>query len=126
MSNSDPIVIDNVQPGGNDDGNDLLECYFKAKSNGTFDFFDKDGKEKVKDIHVGQSFSFELDEYPDIQFTLTIGTGSDTQVTGTWTEAPAGSPPRSAKGPTADPDPTYTAQSQGTVKDEDSAASATA
>lgn len=79
---SDKIPIDNIT--GDPDGHDLMGCYFKPKHDGDFNFHDKDDHTKARDLKVGSSFSFKLDEYPDTMWHLTIVTASPTQVTGTW------------------------------------------
>ena len=80
---SEPIVINSVS-GTNSDGNDLKGCYFKQNNEGTYDFHDKDGKEKAKRISPGSSFSFHLDQH---EFTLSIAPGSSaTFVSGSWND----------------------------------------
>ena len=114
---SEPIIIYKVSRA---DGAALLQCFFKQKANGKYDFYDKDGTEKAKDKKVGEHFKFQLDEDPGIEWHLSIGHGTHTKVSGDWLPGPG------LSRDTDDPDPTYQAQAQGTKEEEDSAASATA
>ena len=113
--NSDTIPIQIVNGGG--DGPDLMECYFTYQDN-TYTFYDKDGTEKASNLTVGSTFSFTLDEYPDLTWTLTISSGSATEVTGSWSDGP-----NSTNSAGGSEDQTYTAQG-GTIVEE-AAASAT-
>ena len=79
----DRIKIDSIT--GPDEGKGLMDCYFKPKHDGDYNFHDKDDRVKARDLHVGSSFSFDLDEYPGIKWHLTIATASETKVTGAWT-----------------------------------------
>ena len=86
MSLNGKIIIDSIEPAGI--GDDLKGCYFKPKNDGTFDFYDKDGKVKARDLHDKSEFSFTLDNLPDVVWTLTIGAITDLNVNGTWTDKP--------------------------------------
>lgn len=107
---AEKIIIDSVAPEGS--GDDLKGCYYKARNDGTFDFFDKDNKVKARDLRQGSQFSFDLDEAPGIYWTLTITDISETNVTGDWSD-----------GPEEEPDGTYQGQAGGGA-DAESAASA--
>ena len=77
------IFIDSFT--GGESGADLKGCYFKLKSKGTYDFHDKDGKEKCKDLTIGSGCSFVLDEYPRIHWTIAlIPPCSELVVNGEW------------------------------------------
>ena len=86
MTNEDlklHIIIDSFTGGAS--GADLKGCYFKLQGNGTYDFHDKDGKEKCKDLTIGTGCSFTLDEFPDIHWTITlIPPCSELVVNGGW------------------------------------------
>ena len=57
---------------GNEEGQNLVNCYFKQKPDGTYNFHDKDDKVKAREITVGRAFRFELDEKPGVFWTLTL------------------------------------------------------
>ena len=104
------IIIDSVSPEGI--GDDLKGCYYKARNDGTFDFFDKGNKVKARDLKQGSQFSFNLDEVPGIDWHLTITAITELTVNGDWSDGPEG-----------EPDGTYQGQAGGGV-DVESAASA--
>jgi hypothetical protein len=79
---SQKIPIDSIT--GDPHGNDLMGCFFMQKHDGDFNFHDKDDHTKARNLNVGSTFSFRLDEYPDVEWTLTIATASATEVTGSW------------------------------------------
>jgi len=108
----DKIIIDSVAPEGI--GDDLKGCFYKPRNDGAFDFYDKDGKIKARDLKEGSSFSFQLDGQPDIPWSLTIKTITDLNVTGNWTNAPQ---------EVGEPEGTYQGQAGG-GSDVESAASA--
>lgn len=111
---ADRIIIDSVAPEGI--GDDLKGCYYKPKIDGTFDFFDKDGKVKARDLKPGSIFSFSLDELPDLEWTLTVNAIDDLKVNGNWTDRPK-------DGDVGEPEGTYQGQAGGGL-DVESAASA--
>jgi hypothetical protein len=80
----DKIFVDSYT--GGSDGGDLIECYFKyKKSDSTYDFHDKDDHTKCTGLTVGSSCSFQLDEDPDLTFTITLTSPcTETEVNGTW------------------------------------------
>src|ERR1044071_70619 len=81
----DKIFIDSFT--GGSDGDDLLECYFKRKHDGTYDFHDKDDHSKCSNLSVGSSCSFTLDEFPGITWTITLTNPcTDTEVNGNWSK----------------------------------------
>lgn len=108
---SDRITID--QTTGPIAGEGLMKCYFKPKKDDTYNFHDKDEKIQAMDLTVGSIFSFTLDEYPHIEYTLTIVTGSKIEVTGTWKTKDKGAP--------AEEDGGYQAQAGGGLDVESSA-----
>lgn len=110
----DNIIIKLVEPEGI--GDDLKGCYYKPKNDGTFDFYDKDGKVKARNLTPGKSFSFDLDGVPGIEWTLTINTITELEVTGNWTDVPQG-------GEVGEPEGTYQGQAGGGF-DAENAASA--
>jgi len=79
------ISIDSFTGGSN--GDDLLNCYFKyKKSDETYTFHDKDDHSKCTGMTVGSTCSFTLDEFPGIQWTITlISPCTETEVNGNWT-----------------------------------------
>jgi hypothetical protein len=83
-SNDKKIVVDSFT-GGND-GDDLINCYFKVKNDDTYDFHDKDDHTKCTGMTVGSSCSFSLDEDPGITWTITLTAPcTETEVNGSWT-----------------------------------------
>lgn len=79
----DKIYVDSYT--GGSDGDDLVECYFKQKHDGTYDFHDKDDHTKCTNLSVGSSCSFTLDEEPGITWTITLKSPcSATEVNGNW------------------------------------------
>jgi hypothetical protein len=107
------IVIDQVEGPG--DGTDLEDSYFIWVSDSeTYTFYDMNGNELKSGLTVGGPFSFALSYVPDIEWTLTIGPGSDsTYVTGNWTDAP-----------NCEPEGSYQAQAGGGAEVKKNAASA--
>jgi|SRR5687768_12346820 len=103
------ITIDSYL--GDSDGEDLEGCYFKYKSSdATYDFYDKDSKSKCTGLTVGSSCSFTLDEYPGINWTITLTAPcTETEVNGSWSNTDS---------PTADEGGTFTAQAGGGVEDD--------
>ena len=82
----DKIFVDSFT--GDNSGDDLIDCYFKHKNDGTYDFHDKDGDHvKCSGLTVGStSPSFQLGNYPGINWTITLQDPcSDTVVNGNWT-----------------------------------------
>ena len=87
---AEKIFVDSFTGGNN--GDDLIDCYFKLKNDGTYDFHDKDDHTKCSGLTVGSaSPSFQLDEYPDIDWTITLTEPcTDTEVNGNWSSSSAG------------------------------------
>src|SRR5690349_23677452 len=81
---TDKITVDTFN--GDSDGGDLIDCYFKLKHDGTYDFHDKDDHTKCTGLTVGTpSPSFQLDEFPDIDWTITlVNPCTSTEVNGDW------------------------------------------
>jgi hypothetical protein len=79
------ITIDSFTGGG--DGDDLIDCYFKyKKSDETYTFHDKDDHSKCTGMTVGSTCSFTLDDFPGIDWTITlISPCAETEVNGNWT-----------------------------------------
>lgn len=78
------IIIDSFTGGAT--GKDLKGCYFKYKGEGTYDFHDKDGKEKCKNLIIGAGCGFTLDENPNIGWTITLKEPcSEKLINGDWT-----------------------------------------
>jgi len=71
---------------GGGEGVDLIDCYFKQKNDGTYDFHDKDDHTKCTGLTVGvTSPSFQLDEDSGIEWNITLEQPcSDTVVNGGW------------------------------------------
>lgn len=110
-----PIIIDSFT--GGPTGADLKGCYFKLKANGTYDFHDKDGKEKCKDLTIGSGCNFTLDESPHIQWTITLTPPcSELVVNGEWTN--------DVRRDTEEEGGTFQGQAGGTWEEDASAASA--
>lgn len=108
------IIIDSFTGGAS--GADLKGCYFKLKGNGTYDFHDKDGKEKCKDLTIGSGCQFTLDEYPNIHWSIAlIPPCSELVVNGEWSN--------DVRNDTGEEGGTFQGQAGGTVEDA-SAASA--
>lgn len=85
----DKIFVDSFT--GGSDGDDLVECYFKQKHDGTYDFHDKDDHTKCTNLSVGSSCSFTLDEYPGITWTITLTSPcTATEVNGSWSNTDGG------------------------------------
>ena len=80
------IIIDKVAPEGI--GDELKGCYFKPRNDGTFDFFDKDGKIKARDVTEGGTFCFDLDGLPGVEWTLKVNAITALNVDGNWTDKP--------------------------------------
>lgn len=102
---------------GGPSGADLKGCYFRyRKATGTYDFHDKDDKEKCKDLSVGSGCSFTLDETPDITWSIVLTEPcTELIVNGDWGN--------SVKVDTGEEGGTFQAQAGGTFEDA-SAASA--
>ena len=119
MTNGDTdkhIIIDSFT--GGESGADLKGCYFKYnKSKETYDFHDKDGKEKCKDLSVGSGCSFDLDGQPHIQWTISLTPPcSELVVNGGWSNTVGGD--------VGEEGGTFQAQAGGTFEEDASAASA--
>ena len=75
------IVVDSFT--GGSDGNDLIDCYFKVKNDGTYEFKDKTDHTKCSDISLNSGCSFNLD---GLEWTLILTSPcTDTEVNGSWT-----------------------------------------
>lgn len=75
------IVVDSFT--GGSDGDDLIDCYFKVKNDGTYDFKDKYDHTKCTGLSVNSSCSFQLG---GLDWTITLTAPcSDTEVNGDWT-----------------------------------------
>jgi hypothetical protein len=75
------IVVDSFTGGSY--GDDLIDCYFKVKNDGTYDFKDKEDHTKCTGLSVNSSCSFQLG---GLQWTITLTAPcSDTEVNGSWT-----------------------------------------
>jgi hypothetical protein len=111
-----PIIIDNFT--GGESGKDLKGCYFKLKeSKGTYDFHDKDDKEKCKDLTVGSGCSFVLDENPHITWRIVLTPPcSELVVNGGWSNT--------VRNDVGEEGGTFQAQAGGGLDAEASAASA--
>ena len=101
---------------GNEEGQNLVNCYFKQKPDGTYNFHDKDDKVKAQEITVGRAFRFELDEKPGVFWTLTLGSDADEILCGNWNDK---DDPSLADG-------TYQAEAGGSGEEEPNSASACA
>ena len=112
----DPIVIKSFI-GPEEEGKHLVDCYYMPKNNDdTYDFFDKEHKEKHKGVKIGEPFSFDLDLH---HYTLTLDPDPDKPggYWGPWSTTPT-SDPGMAEG-------TYQAEAGGSGEEEEpSAASA--
>jgi hypothetical protein len=97
----------------------LLQCYFKPKDDGTFNFHDKDDRLKRRDVTLGSEFSFVLDEVPGIwHLVLDQPTADPTVYGGIWKTGPEHDPSLA--------DGTYQAEAGGSGEEEPNAASACA
>jgi len=97
---------------GGESGQALKDCYFIRHGN-IYTFYDKDGNEKAGDVHVGQDFSFTLDELPDVKWTLSItNPEGPSKLSGKWNDS---IDPAQADGE-------YQAQAGGTGEEEDTSA----
>jgi len=99
---------------GDSNGDDLIDCYFKRKNDGTYDFHDKDGDHtKCSGLTVGStSPSFQLGDYPGINWTITLAEPcTDTEVNGNWTSDDGG-PEQAEEGGT------FNAQAGGGVEED--------
>jgi hypothetical protein len=112
------IIIDKVDPEGI--GDDLKGCYYEPGRDGAFDFFDKDGTIKARDVKPGSEFSFKLDGLPDIEWTLSLNPVTEREVCGNWIERSEKRPENSGVG---EPEGTYQGQAGGGL-DVESASSA--
>jgi hypothetical protein len=98
---------------GREEGQKLIGCYFKPKADGTYNFHAHDGAVKGRQITVGRTFRFELDDAPGVFWTLNLETDADEILKGRWNDK-------------NDPDPsledgTYQAQAGGQAEDAASA-----
>jgi hypothetical protein len=77
------ITIDSYT--GSNDGEDLVDCYFKLKHDDTYTFHDKDDHAKCSGMTVGSQCSFQLDEDPNITWTITLVAPCNAEVVnGSW------------------------------------------
>lgn len=111
-----PIIIDSFT--GGQSGADLKGCYFKYKATSdSYDFHDKDDKEKCKDLKIGSGCSFTLDENPDIIWTIGLTPPcTEIIVNGSWGNTVGGD--------VGEEGGTFQAQAGGTWEEDASAASA--
>ena len=98
---------------GRAEGEKLIGCYFKQKPDGTYNFHAQNEQVKGRQITVGRTFRFELDDAPGVFWTLTLSSDADEILNGTWNDK-------------ADPNPTledgtYQAQAGGNAEDAASA-----
>jgi hypothetical protein len=103
----DQIVIKSFI-GDEHEGKHLVDCYFVPKSQDTFDFFDKEHKEKKQDVRLGEPFSFDLDLH---RYTLTLDPEPD-KPGGYWGPWRTGADPAMAEG-------TYQAEAGGSGEEEE-------
>ena len=103
------IVITSVS-GPEEQGKHLVHCYYKPQSDDTYDFFDKEHKEKKKGVKIGEPFSFPLDLHV---YTLTLDPEPDKPegYWGSWST-------RSSKDP-SNAEGTYQAEAGGAGEEED-------
>jgi len=81
-TNDDKKIVVDSFTGGNA-GDDLIDCYFKVKNDGTYDFKDKDDHTKCTNLSVNSSCSFHLG---DLQWTITLTSPcTEDEVNGNWT-----------------------------------------
>ena len=79
MADKKRIIVDEFTG----DGNDLVNCYFKAKNDGTYDFYDKDDHSKATGLTLDNpSGEFHLPGDPDDLWTVTLSIAS---LNGNWT-----------------------------------------
>ena len=71
---------------GRDEGRKLIECYFTKKENGHYNFHAQDGKVKGRQITVGKTFRFQLDDAPGVFWKLTLGSDTDEVLSGSWND----------------------------------------
>ena len=97
----------------------LLQCYFKAKEGGTYNFHDKDDRLKKRDVTLGTEFSFVLDEVPGIWHLVLDQPTADPNVYGGIWKTGSEHDPTLADG-------TYQAEAGGSGEEEPNAATACA
>lgn len=96
---------------GRAEGQKLIGCYFKQKSDGTYDFHSQNDAMKGRQIKVGRSFRFFLEDAPGVFWTLTLNSDADEILAGSWNDK---------ENPTLE-DGTFQAQAGGNEEDAASA-----
>jgi hypothetical protein len=93
------------------DGDELLLCYFKPKSNGTYTFHNPEHVKKADDITFDKPFTCKLHDDQPTEWTLTLEPDSTDPIgkkyRGTWSKS-------NDNDPTLE-DGTYQAQAGGTL-----------
>ena len=113
---SDKIKIKEVS---SPEADPLLQCYFKPKQDGTYNFHDKDDRLKRRDITLGSEFSFVLDEVPGVWHLVLDNDPADPNLyVGSWKTGTEHDPSLA--------DGTYQAEAGGAGEEEPNAASACA
>lgn len=77
-----PIKIVN----GREEGKKLIECFFTQKTDGFYDFHSRDGEVKGRQIRVGRTFRFQLNDAPGVFWVLTLGSDADEVLCGSWND----------------------------------------
>jgi hypothetical protein len=99
---------------GREEGHKLVDCYFtqlQLEPGNVYNFHARDGKVKGRQITVGRTFRFELDDAPGVFWILTLNSDTDEVLCGSWNDK---------KDPTME-DGTFQAQAGGNVEDAASA-----
>ena len=96
------------------DGDELLLCYFKPKSNGTYTFHNPEHVKKADDITFDKPFTCKLHDDQPTEWTLTLEPDSTDPIgkkyRGTWSKS-------NDNDPTLE-DGTYQAQAGGTLEED--------
>jgi hypothetical protein len=96
---------------GRQEGHKLIECFFTQSSGGHYNFHAQDGQIKGREITVGRTFRFQLDDAPGVFWRLILDSDADEILSGRWND----------KEDPAQEDGTYQAQAGGNVEDAASA-----
>ena len=106
---NDRITIHEVN---SPEAHELVKCYFKPKSGGTYNFHNPEHVKKAEDITFDKSFSCKLHDDQSTEWTLTLEPdGTDPEkFHGTWSKS-------NDNDPTLE-DGTYQAQAGGTFEED--------
>lgn len=71
---------------GREEGQKLIGCYFTQKPDGAYNFHSQNHIVKGREIRVGRSFRFFLEDAPGVFWTLTLNSDADEVLCGTWND----------------------------------------